>query len=84
MPVLRDGTASGIYLGHEPARNHVVVLVAGVHSAALQAIEYAETLQPFSLRAVSIGLDPRESEELGDQWLEARIPVPLKIEDSRS
>ncbi|MGH2734833.1 MAG: DNA-binding protein, partial [Actinomycetota bacterium] len=65
-----------------PARNHAVVLVAGVHNASLQAIEYAETLNATDVRAVNIGLDPEASERLGNAWLEARIPHPLEIEDS--
>jgi amino acid transporter len=66
----------------EPARNHVVALVSGVHNATLQALEYAETLRPTSLRAVSFVLDPEASIELGDSWLRERIPHPLEIEDS--
>jgi hypothetical protein len=67
---------------HEPARNYVLVLVAGVHNATLQAIEYAETLRPTDIRAVSFGLDPAETERLADAWLEAAIPHPLEIDDS--
>lgn len=67
---------------HMPARNYAVVLVSGVHNSTLQAIEYAETLQPTDIRAVSFGLDPAESERLGDAWLEAGIPHPLEIEAS--
>jgi amino acid transporter len=67
---------------HEPARNHVVVLISAVHNAVLEAIEYAETLRPSDIRAVSFGLDPEETERLGDRWLEARVPHPLEIEES--
>lgn len=67
---------------HEAARNYAVVLVSGVHNATLQAIEYAETLQPTDLRAVLFGLDPEAAEQIGDKWLESRIPHPLEIEDS--
>ena len=51
----------------EPARNYAIVLVSGVHNATLQAIEYAETLRPTDLRAVSFGLDPFATERLGDE-----------------
>ena len=67
---------------HMPARNYAIVLVSGVHNSTLQAIEYAETLQPTNITAVSFGLDPAESERLGDAWLEAGIPHPLEIEAS--
>jgi amino acid transporter len=67
---------------HEPARNHAIVLVSSVNNATLQAMEYAETLRPTSIRAVHFGLDPEGTEELGNSWLEAGIPHPLEIEDS--
>ena len=62
--------------------NFVVVLVSAVQNATLHAIEYAETLRPSDLRAVSFGLDQKEAAELADRWLDARIPHPLEIEDS--
>jgi hypothetical protein len=82
VPVLQEAIEPGTDLAHEPARNIAVVLVSGVHNAALQAIEYAETLRPTSLRAVSIGLDPEATEKLGNRWLQAEVPHPLEIEDS--
>jgi amino acid transporter len=66
----------------EPARNYALVLVSGVHNATLQAIEYAETLRPTDLRAVSFGLDPFATERLGDEWLASGIPHPLEIDHS--
>lgn len=66
----------------EPARNYVCVLASGVHNATLQALEYAETLRPTDLRAVSFGLDPEETEKLGDAWLAERIPHPLEMEEA--
>jgi amino acid transporter len=82
IPVLATDSDSRADEAHEPARNHVVVLISGVHNAVLEAIEYAETLRPTDIRAVSFGLDPEETERLGDQWLEARVPHPLEIEES--
>jgi amino acid transporter len=67
---------------HEASRHHAVVLVSGVHNATLQAIEYAETLQPTSLRAVLFGLDPASVQKVGNEWLAAGIPHPLEIEAS--
>jgi amino acid transporter len=66
----------------EIARNYVVVLVSGLHNATLQALEYAETLNPTDLRAVSFGLDPASTEKLADEWMRYRIPVPLELEES--
>lgn len=82
VPILKEEIDPTRDEAAEPARNYVVVLVAGVHNATLEAIEYAETLRPIDLRAVSFGLDPSETERLGNQWLEARVPLPLELEDS--
>jgi amino acid transporter len=82
IPILKEEIDTRKDETVEPARNYVVVLVAAVHNATLEAIEYAETLRPTDLRAVSFGLDPGDTERLGDQWLEARVPLPLELEDS--
>ena len=82
VPVMREDLDPTHDETHEPARNYTVVLVSGVHNAALQAIEYAETLQSVDLRAVSFGLDEEASEQLGDAWLAAQVPHPLEIEAS--
>ena len=82
IPILRSEVDTTEDQAREPARHYAVVLVSGVHNATLEAIEYAETLRPIDLRAVSFGLDPIDTERLGDQWMEARVPLPLELEDS--
>jgi amino acid transporter len=82
VPIVRDRIVPHVDEAQEPARNLVVVLVGAVHNATLHALEYGETLRPSDLRAVSFGLDQKEAGELAEQWLEARIPHPLEIEDS--
>lgn len=82
VPVVQDAVNPDIDATHEPARHYVCVLVSGVHNATLQAIEYAETLRPIDLRAVTFGLDPEETQRIGDAWLAEGIPLPLEIEDS--
>lgn len=82
IPVLRHEAGAAADQANEPARNYVVVLVSGVHNATLQAIEYAETLHPTDIKAVTFGLDPEGSERLGNRWLDAAIAHPLEIEDS--
>jgi amino acid transporter len=64
----------------EPARNYVFVLVARTDNATLHAVEYAETLRGTDLRCISFGLDPEETEKLGDLWLAERMPHPLELE----
>jgi len=82
VPVLQEDIDPEMDEAQEPGRHFVCVLVSAVHNATLQAIEYAETLQATEIRAVSFGLDPEATEKLGNDWLEARIPHPLEIEDS--
>jgi len=80
IPVVEEDIDPEVEATHEPTRNYAIVLVSGVHNATLQAIEYAETLRATDIRAVSFGLDPERTESLGNDWLEAQIPVPLEIE----
>jgi amino acid transporter len=81
IPVVEQDISETAEGTHEPARNYAVVLVSGVHNATLQAIEYAETMRPTDLRAVTFGLDPEEVERLGNQWIETGIQHPLEVED---
>lgn len=82
IPLVATDIDPAVDQAHEPARHHVVVLISAVHNAALEAIEYANTLRPTDIRAVSFGLDPEETEQLGDRWLAARVQHPLEIEES--
>jgi hypothetical protein len=86
IPVLEDRRkSSSVDLAaalHGPTRHLVCILVSNVHNATLQAVEYAETLQATDIRAVSFVLDPAESQRIANDWLDARIPHPLEIEDS--
>lgn len=82
VPIVRSEIDVAFDEAQEPARNFVLVLVAGVHNATLQAIEYAETLRPTDLRAVSFGLDVEAGGDLAQEWLDAMIPHPLEIEAS--
>ena len=73
----------GPYTVEEPVAHHVVVLVPGVHRAALRALAYAEGLRPTSLRALSVSLGSgRKGLDLLEQWQAAGISTPLEIVDS--
>jgi amino acid transporter len=82
VPLLRDEIDPDADEGSDLARNYVIVLISGIHNATLQAIEYAESLGPTDLRAVTFALDPEQSERLGDEWLASRIPIPLELHES--
>ncbi|MEA2452720.1 MAG: hypothetical protein QOG04_1430 [Actinomycetota bacterium] len=82
LPMTRDEIDPNIDEAVEPARNYVLVLVARTDNATLHAIEYAQTLRGTDLRCISFGLDPEETEALGDQWLHESIPYVLELEAS--
>jgi amino acid transporter len=82
VPILKQEIDPDVDQAKEPARNYVIVLVSSVHNATLQAMEYAETLRPTDVRALSFGLDPAETEKLGNDWLAAHVQHPLEIDDS--
>ena len=82
IPMLEEDIDPEVDEADEPARNYVVVLISGVHNATLEAIEYAHTLRPIDLRAVSFVIDPSDSERIGDRWMQRRIALPLELEAS--
>jgi amino acid transporter len=61
-----------------PWNNTVVVLVGRVHKGVLQALQYAKSLNPKHLVAVSVVTDEEEDAEIRRQWAEYAIDVPLE------
>ncbi|MGH2773874.1 MAG: APC family permease [Actinomycetota bacterium] len=82
VPVVEGKAPTALESVPEPTRNHVLILVSGIHNATLQAVEYAETLSASDIRCVSFGLDPEQVRNLSAEWLDSGIPHPLEIEDS--
>jgi amino acid transporter len=65
-----------------PSRNHAVILVSKVHAPTLRAVSYARATRPHDITAVTVNVDPADTEELRRQWERREIPVPLTILDS--
>jgi amino acid transporter len=65
-----------------PSRVHAVVLVSKVHKATLRAVAYARASRPSYLEAVTVDVEPSETEALKAEWESRQIPVPLKILES--
>jgi len=65
-----------------PTRLAIIVLVAGVHKATVRALEYARSLKPSELKAVTIAVDALESSKLLREWTAAKLDVPLELVDS--
>jgi amino acid transporter len=65
-----------------PSRVHAIVLVSKIHKATLRAVNFARATRPSTLEAVTVAVDPAETESLQQEWDWRGIPVPLKILDS--
>ncbi len=60
--------------------NHTfVVLVGGVHRGVLEALTYAQSLNPSHLIAVTVVSNDEEQERVEQHWNEFHIDVPLEI-----
>jgi amino acid transporter len=65
-----------------PSRVHSVVLVSKLHKPALRALAYARAARPTSIEALTVRVDPDETEALVREWERLGVPVPLTILDS--
>ena len=65
-----------------PTRNVAIVLVSGVHNATLRALEYARSIRPTELRAVTFNIDDEETDKIMREWAGVSVDTPLEILDS--
>ena len=63
-------------------RHEVVVLLEDLDQAALAALQYARQLNPLSITALHVVVDPDHARELGRLWSKVHIPFPLEIVDA--
>jgi amino acid transporter len=63
-------------------RHEVIVLVEDLDQATLAALQYARQLNPLSITAVHIAIDPDHARELSHLWAKVQIPVPLEVVDA--
>ena len=63
-------------------RHEVVVLLEDLDQAALGALQYARQLNPLSITALHIAVDPDHARELAHLWSKVNIPIPLEIVDA--
>jgi len=62
-----------------PSRVRAVVLVSKLHKPTLRALAFAKAARPSSLEALTVSVDPEETERLVKLWEEADTGVPLKV-----
>lgn len=65
-----------------PAHHHAIVLVSRVHAPTLRAVGYARSIRASRLEALTVSIDPDETDELRAQWEEHDMGVPLTVLDS--
>ena len=62
-----------------PSRNHAVALVLKVHNPTLRALSYAKATHPHDLTALTISVDPGDTQTLQNAWDQRGLDVPLTV-----
>jgi len=65
-----------------PTRFSVIVLVAAVNRATVRALEFAHSLHPSELKALTIANDGADAMDLLRDWETWEIEFPLEVVDS--
>jgi amino acid transporter len=63
-------------------RHEVIVLLEDLDQAALAALQYARQLNPLTITALHVAIDPDHARELCRLWAKVDIPIPLEVVDS--
>ncbi|HKQ03194.1 MAG TPA: APC family permease [Actinomycetes bacterium] len=63
-------------------RHEVVVLIEDLDQAAISALQYARQLNPLTITALHVAVDPDHARELGRLWAKVHIPFPLELVDA--
>ena len=77
----RGRASLAIEPGYWPRRetHTMIVLVGGINKGVLNGIQYARSLNPDRLVAVSVASDDDDRRRLQEQWNEHRVPVDLEV-----
>jgi amino acid transporter len=65
-----------------PSRIHAVVPVVKLNEPTLRTLAFARAIRPDDLSAVTVRVDPAETDRLLAEWVGRDIPVPLTEIDS--
>jgi amino acid transporter len=65
-----------------PSRIHAVVPVVKINEPTLRTLAFARAIRPDDLTAVTVRVDPAESDRLFAEWARRDIPVPLLVLES--
>jgi amino acid transporter len=62
-----------------PSRVRAIVLVSKLHKPTMRALAFAKASRPSTLEALTVDVDPEETERLVRTWEEAGLTTPLKV-----
>ena len=62
-----------------PSHVHAIVCISKIHKPTMRALSYARASRPSYLEAVTVDVDPDETQSLLEEWDRHDIPVPLKV-----
>jgi amino acid transporter len=65
-----------------PSRIHAVVPVVRVNEPTLRTLAFARAIHPDDLTAVTVRVDPQETDRLMTEWARRDIPVTLTVLES--
>jgi amino acid transporter len=77
----RNRAAVACEPGYRPPRetHTMVVLVGGINKGVLHGLQYARSLHPDRLLAVTVATDDDDRQRIEQQWLDYDVPVELNI-----
>jgi uncharacterized protein YcaQ len=62
-----------------PSRVRAIVLVSKLHKPTLRALAFAKAARPSTLEALTVDVDPDETQRLVQHWEESDLGIPLKV-----
>jgi amino acid transporter len=62
-----------------PSRVRAIVLVSKLHKPTLRALAFAKAARPSMLEALTVAVDPDETDRLVEVWEQSGIQIPLKV-----
>lgn len=63
-------------------KHNVVILISTVHVGAVEALQYAKSLNPTVIRAIHVDIDPEQTAKVKARWEKFGFGIPLEIVES--
>ena len=57
----------------------MVVLVGGINKGVLHGIQYAKSLNPDRIKAVTVASDDEDRQRIEQQWADFDVPIELDV-----